>query len=130
VRDVSILEPSDEVEFDVITTEVIEQPSTVPEDDLHQMDLHLVHLPGSKKRLGRPRPMDHDGPVPGGGASLTGAFLDVGDETRVTGWHVPVIHLVGEDEDRHAVVMVALPAPREFEGPSAGNHRAGRQRSR
>lgn len=74
MHDVSILEPSDEVEFDVITTEVVEQPSTVPEEDLHQVDLHLVHLPGSEKRLGRLRPMDHDRPVPGGGASLTGAF--------------------------------------------------------
>ncbi len=126
--DVPVAEPSDEVEFDVITTEMVEQPSTVPEEDLHQVDLHLVQLPGPEQRLGRPRPMDHDRPVPGGGANLTGAVLDIGDETRVTGWYVPVVHLVGEDEHRHAVVMVALPAPREFEGPSAGDHRAGRQR--
>lgn len=126
--DVSVLQPSDEVEFDVITTEVVEQSSTTPEEDLHQVDLHLVDLSGSEECLGRARPMDHDRPVPGGGASLTGAFLDAGDETRVAGRHVPVIHLMGEDEDRHAVVMVALPAPGEFEGPSAGDHRAGRQR--
>lgn len=92
------------------------------------MDLQLVHLPGSEERLGRARPMDHDRPVPGGGASLTGAVLDVGDESRVTGWHVPVVHLVGEDENRYAIVVVALPAPGEFEGPSAGDQRAGRQR--
>jgi hypothetical protein len=36
--------------------------------------------------------MDHDRPVPGGRASLTGAVLDAGDEPRVAGWHVPVIH--------------------------------------
>lgn len=54
--------------------------------------------------------MDHDRPVPCGCASLTGAVLDIGDETRVAGWHVPVIHLVGEYEDRYAVVVIALPA--------------------
>ena len=128
MRDVSVLEPSDEVEFDVITTEVVEQPSAVPEEDLDQVDLHLVHVPGPEERLGRARPMDHDRPVPGGRAGLTGAVLDVGDESRVARWHVPVVHLVGEDEDRHAVVMVALPAPGEFEGPTAGDDRAGRQR--
>jgi hypothetical protein len=57
VRDVSILEPSDEVEVDVITTEVVEQPSAVPEEDLNQVDLHLVHMPGSEERLGRARPV-------------------------------------------------------------------------
>lgn len=56
VRDVSILEPSDEVEFDVIATQVVEQPSTVPEGDRNQVDLHLVHLPGSQKCLSRPPP--------------------------------------------------------------------------
>ena len=54
-----LLEPSDEVEFDVISTEVVEQPSAVAEEDLNQVDLHLVHLPGSEKRLGRACPMDH-----------------------------------------------------------------------
>jgi hypothetical protein len=122
VGDVSVLEPSDEVEFDVITTEVVEESSAVPEEDLNQVDLHLVDVPGSEERLGRARPMDHDRAVPGGRASLTGAVLDVGDESRVAGRHVPVIHLVGEDEDRHTVVMVALPTPGEFEGPTAGPH--------
>jgi hypothetical protein len=48
-------------------------------------------------------------PVPCSCASLTGAVLDIGDETRVAGWHVPVIHLVGEYEDRYTLVVVALP---------------------
>jgi hypothetical protein len=109
VRDVTVLEPSHEVEFDVITPEVVEEPSAVPEEDLDQVDLHLVDVPGPEERLGRARPMDHDRPVPGGLAGLTGAVLDVGDESRVAGWHVPVLRMVGEDEDRHTVVMVALP---------------------
>jgi len=33
VRDVSIVESADEVEFDVIITEVIEQPSAASEED-------------------------------------------------------------------------------------------------
>jgi hypothetical protein len=33
--------------------------------------------------------------------------------------------LATEDEDRHAVVMVAAPAFRELEGPAASDHRAG-----
>jgi hypothetical protein len=128
VRDVSIVESPDEVEFDVIITEVIEQPSATSEEDLNQVDRHLVDLSGAQKRLGGPRPVDHDRTVTGCGASLTGAVLDIGDETCVAGWHVPVVHLVGEHEDRHPVVMVALPALGEFECPTAGDHCAGRHR--
>jgi hypothetical protein len=62
VRDVSIVEPADEVEFDVIITEVIEQPPAASEEDLNQVDLRLVDLPGAQKRLGGPRPVDHDRP--------------------------------------------------------------------
>jgi hypothetical protein len=72
--------------------------------------------------------VDHDRPVTGCGASLTGAVLDIGDETCVAGRHVPVVHLVGKHEDRHTVVMVALPALSEFECPTTGNHCAGRHR--
>lgn len=50
------------------------------------MDLHLADLSGAQKRLGGP--VDHDRPVTGCGASLTGAVLDIGDETCVAGWHV------------------------------------------
>jgi hypothetical protein len=128
VGDVSVLEPSDEVEFDVVPTKVVEQPSAFPKEDRNQVDLHLVDVPGSEERLSRARPMDHDRPVPGGRASLTGAVLDIGDETRVAAWHVPVIHLVGKAEDRHAVMVVTLPGPGEFESPTAGDDRAGRQR--
>jgi hypothetical protein len=49
VCDVSVLEQSDEVEFDVITTEVVEQSSAVPEEDLNQVDLHLVDVPCSEE---------------------------------------------------------------------------------
>jgi hypothetical protein len=59
--------------------------------------------------------------------SPTGAVLDVGDELRVAGWHVPVTHMMGENEDRHTAAMVALPTPGGFEAPTAGDHRAGRQ---
>lgn len=128
MRDVPVLKPSDEVEFDVIATEVVEQPTPLSEEDRDQVDLHLVQLPGSEQCLGCPRPVDHDRPVARGCARLTGAVLDIGDETRVAGRHVPVVDLVGEDEDRHAVVVIALPAPREFEGATARDQRAGRQR--
>jgi hypothetical protein len=83
VRNVPVLEPSDEVELDVITTEVVEESSAFPEEYLNQVDLHLIDVPGAEERLGRTRPMDHDRPVLGGRASLTGAVLDVGDESRV-----------------------------------------------
>ncbi|WP_255222235.1 hypothetical protein [Nocardia otitidiscaviarum] len=33
MRDVSVLEPSDQVEFDVPTTEVVEKASAFPEQD-------------------------------------------------------------------------------------------------
>jgi hypothetical protein len=48
VCDVSIVEPSDEVEFNVVITEVIEQPSAASEEDLNEVDLHLSSMtPGS-----------------------------------------------------------------------------------
>ncbi len=116
MRDVSVVEPPDEVEFDVIATEVLEQASAVTEEGLNQVDLHLVDVPGPEERLGRARPMDHDRPVPGCGTRLTGAVVDVGDEARVAGGYVPVVRMVGQDEDRHTIVMVSLPTPGEFEG--------------
>jgi hypothetical protein len=64
VRDVSIVESADEVEFDVITTEVIEQPSAASEEDLNQVDLHLVDLSGAEKHLGGPRPWTMTGRSP------------------------------------------------------------------
>ena len=111
MRDIPILEPSDKVEFDVIAAQVLEQSSAVPEEHRNQVDLHLVQLPGAQKRLGRSRPMTHDRPVACRCASLAGAVLDLGDEACVAGRRVPVIHLVGQHEDRQAVVVIALPAP-------------------
>ncbi|CCW12008.1 hypothetical protein EBESD8_25540 [Rhodococcus aetherivorans] len=46
--DVSVLEPSDEVEFDVITTEVVEQLSTFPEEDRNQGEVSATR-PGPRR---------------------------------------------------------------------------------
>jgi hypothetical protein len=34
--------------------------------------------------------------------------------------------MMGQDEDRHAVVVITLPAPGQLEGAPAGDQRAGR----
>jgi hypothetical protein len=49
VRDVTVVEPSDEVEFDVIITEVIEQPPAASEEDLNG----LTHRPCCRGPEGR-----------------------------------------------------------------------------
>jgi len=66
----------------------------------------------------------HHGAIARGGPGLRGAGLDVGDEPGAARRHVRFVWRVGEDEDRHAVVVITLPAPSQFEGAPAGDHRA------
>jgi hypothetical protein len=119
VGHVSILEPPDQLEFDVTTAEMLEQPSPLPEKNRHQVDLQFVHQPGAEQRLSGARPVDHDRPITRGRPRRTGTFLDIGHEPGTAGWHVPFLDMVGQDEDRYAVVMVTLPTAGELERPAA-----------
>src|SRR5580704_156800 len=92
------------------------------------MDLHLVQQPGPEQRLRGTGPVHHDGPAAGRGPGLRGAVRGVGDEPGAARRDVPGVDVVGQYEDRHAVVMIALPAPGQLEGAPPGDDRAGRQR--
>jgi hypothetical protein len=65
----------------------------------------------------------HHGPNTGCGAGLGGAFDDVGEDLRRTGRLVAVVDLMGQHQDRDAVVVVTLPAFGKLEGPSSDDHR-------
>jgi hypothetical protein len=58
--------------------------------------------------------------VPGRRAGLRGALAHIGDVADPAGRRV-VRHVVGEDEDRYAVVVVALPAAGMFVCVAAGD---------
>jgi hypothetical protein len=58
----------------------------------------------------------HHVAVARGGPGLLGGVFDVGDELRAARRNISVVDVAGEDEDRHAVVVVALPAPGQLEG--------------
>jgi len=66
----------------------------------------------------------HHGTIARCGPGLLGAVFGVGDESRAARRNVCVVDAMGEDEDRHAVVVITLPAPGQLEGAPAGDHRA------
>src|SRR5207237_907598 len=73
---------TDEHELDVVGTERVEQPPASAEQDRHEVDLHLVELPGPQQRLRRTGPVYHHGTIACRRPGLPGAGLDVGDEPR------------------------------------------------
>jgi len=53
----------------------------------------------------------HHGTIARCGPRLLGAVFDVGDEPHAARRNICVVDAMGEDEDRHAVVVITLPAP-------------------
>jgi hypothetical protein len=90
------------------------------------MELELVEDAGSECELGGSGAVDQHVLV---ARSLLGPghrrrdVVDVGDQRPLR--YVDAGLVAGEDEDRHAVVVVATPAARGLEGPPAGDDRAG-----
>jgi hypothetical protein len=91
------------------------------------MDLHLVEQPCQQQRLRRAGTVHHHGTIARRGPGPPGAVFDVGDEPRAARRDISVVDAMGQDEDRHAVVVITLPAPGQLEGAPAGDHRACRQ---
>jgi hypothetical protein len=122
------LKRADEVELDVLSGKPIEEPSALAEQHRPQLDLDGVEHAGLEGLLGGVGTVHEDVAIAGGRFGLVHAGGDaVGDvvdllERVLGGW------LVGRNEDRHAVVMVAAPVAGEVPGPLAGDHRAGGQR--
>jgi hypothetical protein len=99
-----------------------------PEQHLHELDGDLVELPGPQQRLGGARAVHQDVAATRRGPGPLGALVDVGDEAGAARRDVVLVHVVGEHEDRHAVVVVALPPPGQLERAPAGDHGAGGER--
>jgi hypothetical protein len=115
---------AEQFELDMGGRQVAEQSSALPEQDRYDVQFHFVELPGPQQRLCCSGPIDHHVAVPGGRAGLRGALEYVGDvadaaRRRVAG------DGVGEDEDRYAAVVVALPPAGVFVGTPAGDDSAG-----
>jgi len=107
---------------------VVEEPSTLAEQHRPELNLYGVEDPGLEGLLGGVGAVHEDVAVAGGCFGLLHAGGDaIGDVVdlleRVLG-RCPV----GRNEDRHAVVMVAVPVAGEVPGPLPGDHRAGGQR--
>jgi hypothetical protein len=110
------------LELDLLGSEAVEQTAPLAEEHRDDMELELVEDAGSKCELRGSGAMDQDVLVARGFLRLGHRGRDVvhvGDQRplRQIGGVV-----AGEDEDRHAVVVVAAPAARRLEGPPAGNH--------
>ena len=114
------LERADKVEFDVLRGKVVEEPSTLAEQHRPELNLNGVEHPGLECLLGGVGAVHEDVAVAGGCFGLLHAGGDaIGDVVdsleRVLG-RCPV----GRNEDRHAVVMVAVPVAGEVSGPLSG----------
>ena len=118
-------QPPDQVEVDA--GQVVEQPPSLPEQHRDDVQLQLVELPGPQERLRRPGPLHHDVGVPGGGAGQRGGLAGVGDVADAARRRLGR-DLVGEDEDRDAVVVVAVPLARVLVRAAPGDHGAGGHR--
>jgi hypothetical protein len=64
VRDVPIVEPADEAEFDVIATETVEQPSAAAEKDLDEMISISSISPARRRAWAAPAPWTMTGRSP------------------------------------------------------------------
>jgi hypothetical protein len=124
MRYVPCLQPPHQFEFDVVRAKPVEQASPPAEQDRHEMDLHLAEQPRPQQRLRRAGTVHHHVATARCGPGPLGAVFDVGDELRAARRDICVVEIMGEDEDRHAVVVITLPAPGQLEGAPAGDHRA------
>jgi len=124
VHHAGALQSPNQFEFDVVGAKRVEQTPPSAEQDRYEMDLHLVEQPGPQRRLRRAGTVHHHGAIARRGPGLLSAVFDVGDELRTARRNISVVDAMGEDEDRHAVVVITLPAPGQLEGAPAGDHRA------
>ena len=98
----------------------------LPEQDRDNVQLQLVELPRPQQRLRRPGPLHHRVARSGRRAGLRGALAHIGDIADAARRRV-VRDVVGQDEDRYAVVVVALPAASMLVGTAAGKDGVGGQ---
>jgi hypothetical protein len=119
------LRVADELQLDVVAVPCLEQSAAGPQQHRNEVDLQLVELAGLKQRLCRTRAVHHHGTIAGRGPGLGGARDDIGIEPRAARRLIAFVDVMGQHVDRHAVVVVAVPATGELEGAPAGDHGPG-----
>src|SRR5215203_2142464 len=126
VGDTVALEDPGALKLDVLGSEVVEKAAPSAEEQRDQMDLEFVEDAGSECELRGAGTVDQHVLVAGSLLGLGHRGSDVGhvayQRPRPRGAVGPP---AGEDEDRHAVVVVAAPAVGRVEGAAAGDHRPG-----
>jgi hypothetical protein len=107
------LERAYQVEFDVLRGKVVQEPSAVAEQHRPELNLYGVEHPVLEGLLGGVGTVHEDVAIAGGcfgllhaGGDAIGDVVDLLERVR-GGW------LVGRNEDRDAVVMVAVPVAGE-----------------
>lgn len=126
MRDLRRAEPPHQLQLDMLGRQVVEQEPALAEEHRHDVQLELVEFAGAQQRLPGAGAMHQHVGVPGCGASPRSALAHVGDEADGAGRRA-VRDVVRQHEDRHSVVVVALPVVRVFVGAAAGDERAGSQ---
>src|SRR5215218_3562374 len=119
------LEDPGALQLDLLGSEALEQTAPLAEEHRDDMELDLVEDTGSERELRGSGAVDQHVLV---ARSLLGLSRRTRDVVHV-GDQRPLPHIIGvvagEDQDRHAVVVVAAPAISRLEGPPAGDDRAG-----
>jgi hypothetical protein len=122
------LDRPDVLELDAIAVVGLEQPPASAEQDGHEVDLKLVELARREQRLRRACPVHHHSPIASGRPSFGGAGGDVIEVRHEGRRFVVFVNVMGQDMDRHAVVMIAAPPAGELVGATTRNQGTGRQR--
>src|SRR5262245_7551918 len=127
VRDSSLsLEDPGALELDLLGSEALEQTAPLAEEHRNDMELDLVEDAGREPELRGSGTVDEHVPVARG---LLGSIHRIRDVVHVRDPR-PLLQfgriVACEDEDRHAIVVVAAPTARRLEGPPAGDDRSGR----
>ena len=110
VGHVTVDELAHGLEFDVLRRQVVEQSPALAEQDVDDVQLQLVEQPRTEQGLRCAGAVDHDVAVTRGRFRQGRALGDIGDEPGAARRYVVSVDVVGEDEDRNPVVVVALPA--------------------
>src|SRR5215207_2917098 len=114
------LEDPGALQLDVLGTEVVEETAPLAEEHRDEMDLELVENAGSERELCGSGAVDQHVVV---ARSLPGLghrgpdVVHIGDQRPLS--HLAAGLTTAQDEDRHAVVVVAAPAAGRLEGPPA-----------
>src|SRR6266704_370114 len=107
---------TEQFELDMAGRNVLEQPMALPEQHRDQVELQLVKDAGGKRQLSRDGPVDEYVLLAGRVLGQVHRALDVAHVSHRGPLQPGVGLMAGQDEDRHAVVVVTAPAAGELEG--------------